>query len=91
MKFKVSKKDFIMFIIFCIFLLYLCAIGVLNFAKFSSDGEFYGINPFPAFGRKYFAATMTFFTMALIVIFTSVSSYIFDKEKGKGIGLKVAK
>ncbi len=89
MKFKVSKRDFIMFIVFCIFLLYLCAIGVLNFAKFSADGEFYGLNPFPAFTKQYFAATMTFFTMALIIIFTSVSSYIFDKEKGKGFGISI--
>ena len=29
------------------------------------------------------------FVIALILIFTSVSSYIFNKEKGKGIGIKI--
>ena len=87
MKFKVSSKDLIMFIIFCVFLLYLCAIGVMNFVEFSRTGSFWGFNPFPAFSKDYFAATLVFFAIALIIIFTSVSSYIFDREKGKGIGL----
>ena len=43
MKFRVAKKDFIIFIIFCVFLLYLCAIAVLNFSSFASDGTFSGL------------------------------------------------
>ncbi len=89
MKFRVSKKDLIMFVVFCVFLLYVCAVVVVNISEFSSTGSFAGLNPFPAFTKDYFAATLTLFTMALIVIFTSVSTYIFDKEKGKGIGLVV--
>ena len=81
MKFRVSSKDFTIFVIFCIFLLYLCAIAVLNFSSFAYDGSFYGLNPFPAFGKDYIVLTLFMFVVALIIIFSSVSSYIFDKDK----------
>lgn len=89
MKFRVSKDDLIIFIIFCILLLYLCAIGVMNFVTFGAEGRFWGLNPFPAFGKDYIIITFVLFFAALIMIFTSVSSYIFTKEKGPGIGLKI--
>lgn len=89
MKFKVSKDDLIIFIIFCILLLYLCAIGVMNFVTFGAEGRFWGLNPFPAFSKDYIVITFVLFFAALIMIFTSVSSYIFTKEKGPGIGLKI--
>ncbi|MBR1416304.1 MAG: type IV secretory system conjugative DNA transfer family protein [Bacilli bacterium] len=89
MKFKVSKDDLLIFIIFCILLLYLCAIGVMNFVTFGAEGHLWGLNPFPAFGPKYIAITLVLFFAALIMIFTSVSSYIFSREKGSGIGIKI--
>ncbi len=89
MRFKVSPKDFVIFIIFCIFLLYLCAIAVLNFTSFFNDGTFAGLNPFPAFIGDNLALTIGMFAVALIIIFSSVSSYIFSKEKGHGFGLDV--
>ena len=89
MKFKVSKEDLIIFIIFCILLLYLCAIGVMNFVTFGAEGHLWGLNPIPAFGPKYIGITLVLFFAALIMIFTSVSSYIFTREKGPGIGLKI--
>ena len=79
MKFRVSSKDFIIFVLFCIFLLYLCAIAVLNFSSFADDGTFYGLNPFPAFTGDYILLTLFMFAIALVIIFSSVSSYIFDK------------
>ncbi len=81
MKFRVSSKDFIIFVIFCVFLLYLCAIAVLNFSSFAEDGSFYGLNPFPAFTGDYLLLTLFMFIVALIIIFSSVSSYIFDRDK----------
>ena len=89
MKFRVSKEDLIMFIAFCILLLYLCAIAVMNFVTFGAEGHLWGLNPFPAFSSKYIVVTLVLFFAALIMIFTSVSSYIFSKEKGPGIGLKL--
>ncbi len=89
MKFKVSKEDLIIFIVFCILLLYLCAIGVMNFVTFGKEGHLWGLNPFPAFSKDYIAITFVLFFAAIIMIFTSVSSYIFTREKGPGIGIKI--
>lgn len=89
MKFKISPKDFMIFCLYCILLLYLCAIAVLNFSSFINKGEFYGLLPFEAFSGNYLIITLAIFVASLILIFTSVSSYVFNKEKGKGIGLKI--
>ena len=87
MKFKVTKKDFMLFCIYCGILLYFCAIAVLNFSSFSTDGTFYGLLPFKAFTPQYIGFTLGLFVAALILIFTSVSSKIFSKDKGDGFGL----
>lgn len=89
MKFRVSVKDFIIFVVFCVFLLYISALLVLNFASFAGTGLFYGLNPIKAFSSQYLVITIVVFAIFLILIFTSVSSYIFDKDKGKGLGLKL--
>lgn len=89
MKFKITPKDFLIFCLYCLLLLYLCAIAVLNFSSFINEGEFYGLLPFKAFTGDYIAITLFMFIIALILIFTSVSSYIFNKEKGKGFGIKL--
>ena len=89
MKFRVAPKDFVTFLLFCIFLLYLCAIAVLNFTSFMEEFAFAGLNPFPAFVGDNLIITLIMFFTALLVIFTSVSSYIFDRQKGHGIGLKI--
>lgn len=87
MKFKVTKKDFMLFCIYCGILLYFCAIAVLNFSSFSTDRTFYGLLPFKAFTPQYIGFTLGLFVAALILIFTSVSSKIFSKDKGEGFGL----
>ncbi len=89
MKFKITPKDFLIFVLYCILLLYLCAIAVLNFSSFINEGEFYGLLPFKAFTKDYIVLTLFMFFVSLIIIFTSVSSYVFSKEKGKGFGLKL--
>lgn len=93
MKFKVEKKDFVLFVIYCILLLYLCAIAVLNFTSLANDGVFYGLLPFKAFIPPYLGPTIILFIIALVVVFTSVSSYIFDKDKtkdGRIFGIKIS-
>ena len=91
MKFKVEPKDFFLFIVYCLILLYLCALAVSNLFSLLNDGTFSGLFPISAFYLKYLPFTLGLFIGALIMIFTSVSSYIFDKQKGHGIGLKIAK
>lgn len=87
MKFKVEKKDLIIFIAFCVFLLYLCAIGVLNASSIATEGRFYGFLPFKAFTAKYIGMTFFLFLAALIGIFMAVKSYIFDRDKGFGFSV----
>lgn len=89
MKFNVSAKDLVLFIVFCIFLLLLCSIAVSNAVSIINDGEFLGLNPFIGFAPHYIFGTLLLFFIVLIAIFASVSSYIFDREKGKGIGLNI--
>ena len=89
MKFRITKKDLTIFAAFCVLLLYLCAIAILNFDSFANSGAFYGLLPFKAFTLHYLPLTLGMFFVALIVIFSSVSSYIFNKEKGKGVGIKL--
>lgn len=89
MNFKVSTRDLIIFIVFCIFLLFLCAIAVLNVTSLLNEGSFAGLNPFPAFIPPFLGATIVVFLAVLVAIFLSVSSYIFDKESGSGISLKL--
>lgn len=89
MKFKVEPKDFVLFVLYCILLLYLCAIAVLNFTSLTNDGTFYGLLPFKAFIMPYLPVTLTLFIIALIIIFTSVSSYIFSRDKSGGFGLSI--
>ncbi len=88
MKFKVEPKDFFIFILYCLILLYLCALAVSNLFSLLNTGTFAGLIPVSAFTR-YLFITLILFVGVLVLIFTSVSSYIFDKEKGHGIGLKV--
>lgn len=90
MKFKVEPKDFFLFALYCIVLLYLCALAVSNFFCLINTGTFYGLIPISAFTLTYLPFTIGLFIGALILIFTSVSSYIFDKQKGAGLGLKIA-
>lgn len=89
MKFKVEPKDFLLFILYCLILLYLCALAVSNLFCLINTGTFYGLLPLSAFTITYLPFTIGLFIGALILIFTSVSSYIFDKQKGVGLGLKI--
>lgn len=83
MKFRISGKDLGIFIVFAIFLLYLCALITGNISSFGSTGTFSGLSPFPGLS-KYLGATLILFVIFIVLIFTSVSSYIFERKKGIG-------
>jgi len=72
-----------MFIVFVVFLLYLCALITTNFSYFGKTGAFYGLSPIPGL-TEYLGATLVLFIIFLVLIFTSVSSYVFDRKKGIG-------
>jgi type IV secretion system protein VirD4 len=90
MKFKVDPKDFYLFVLYCLILLYLCALFVANLFSLVNTGTFYGLIPISAFTLQYLPITLSIFFGAIILIFTSVSSYIFDRQKGSGfLGLLI--
>ncbi len=91
LKFRAEPKDILIFVIFCVVLLYFVAIAVLNISSFANTGLLHGLNPFPAFESEYIGATLLFFVGALAAIFTSVSSYFFDREKGLGFKAEAKK
>lgn len=91
LKFRAEPKDILIFVIFCIALLYFCAIAIVNLSTFAQEGVFSGLNPFPAFGPDLLGSTIVFFIFALAAIFTSVSSYFFDREKGIGVKAEAKK
>ena len=84
-KFRADPEDILMFVLFAIFLLYIVCIGVLNLSSFATEGYLSGLNPFPAFTKKYIGATLTFYFLSLGGLLVSVSSYFFEREKGFGI------
>ncbi len=90
LKLRINSDDLWKLILFAIALFYLVAIAVLNIGEFARGNGFHGLNPLPVFTTGYFAPTMVFYLIALIVIITSVSSSIFEREKG-GPGIVVGK
>ena len=85
LKLRAEPKDWLIFGIFAIFLLFFIAILVGNIVGLTKGTELTGINPFPAFSKDLFPLTMVIYIAVLILVFTSVSSYFFDREKGIGI------
>ncbi len=87
LKIRVKQKDFFYFVLICIALFIGCAILAINFLQFGEDGTLAGINIFTHFSTKALKLTCVLFIVSLIGIFMSVSSTIFNFEKG-GLGIK---
>ncbi len=85
LKARVDNKDLLFFIIFCVVLFFITAIGFLNIVVFINSSEFHGFNLLPAFTREYLPYILLVFIVFLIIIFTSISSHIFEFEKGVGL------
>ncbi len=83
-----STKDIVKFLIYCVFLLYLVAIGVLNIHYFSTESYFWGLNPFPAFGREFLITTIVFYIAALTASIMGVSNFLIQRDKGFGFTTK---
>lgn len=84
LKFRIDKDDLKIFIIFAIFLLYIVAIGIVNLKTFGSEGRLSGLNPFPAFAPDMILDTIVVYLLCLGGLLVSVSSYIFERDKGFG-------
>lgn len=90
LKLRINTDDLKKIIIFAIVLLYLVAIAVLNVGSFVHENKLHGLNPIPAFTTSYFFPTMVFYLAALIGMVSTVSSSIFEREKG-GPGIIIGK
>lgn len=85
LKIRVDSEDLLIFGIFAIFLLFVVAIAVANLSSLATDGFFSGINPLPAFSKDNIATTIVFYLLCLFALIVSVSSKIFEFDKGVGI------
>lgn len=85
LKIRVDSEDLLLFGIFAIFLLFVVAIAVANLSSLATDGFFSGINPLPAFSSDNIATTIVFYLLCLFALIVSVSSKIFEFDKGVGI------
>ncbi len=86
-KFTADSKDITAFGIYAVALLLLIALAVLNLPYLAANGEFYGLNPLPAFAPGKIHITLTFYIVCLIFSFFSVQSHFFEFEKGVGFGI----
>ena len=84
---KVTSKDLTIFIIFSVILFYVCSITVLNVMYMVNEGEFYGLNPFPALLPPYVVFTLLIFLCVEIGIIISVKDTIFDMSDGIGFSI----
>ena len=84
---KVTSKDLTIFIIFSVILFYVCSITVLNVMSMVNEGEFAGLNPFPALLPPYILFTLIIFICVEIGIILSVKDTIFDMSDGIGFSI----
>lgn len=87
LKFRAEAKDIIMFILFSIFCFYIVSIGVLNAMSILKDGTVHGLNPIPIFRSENIILAIILYLVVIIIAFTSVSSYFFEREKGVGVAV----
>ena len=86
-KFRAEPKDVLIFVIFSIFCFYVITIGVLNALSILRDGSLAGLNPFPILGTNDIFLVIIIYIAVLIIAFTGVSSYFFERDDGVGIKL----
>ncbi len=84
LKIRIDSEDLMIFGLFALFLLYVVAIMVANLSSLATDGVISGLNPLPAFSGGNLVATLVFYFLTLGVLIISVSSRIFELDKGIG-------
>ena len=91
MKIKAEKKDWIKFIVFAFALFYLSTLIVENLGNWANYGivdPYIWLFPYHIYMPVRLAASILVFIVLLVWVLTSVSSLIFDKEKGVGFTVK---
>ena len=91
MKIKAEKKDWIKFIVFALALFYLSTLIVENLGNWANYGivdPYIWLFPYHIYMPVRLVASVLVFIVLLVWVLTSVSSLIFDKEKGVGFTVK---
>ena len=91
MKIKAEKKDWIKFIVFALALFYLSTLIVENLGNWANYGIvdlYIWLFPYHIYMPVRLVASVLVFIVLLVWVLTSVSSLIFDKEKGVGFTFK---
>ena len=91
MKIRAEKKDWIKFVVFALALFYLSTLIVENLGNWANYGivePYIWLFPYHIYMPVRLIASILVFVVLLIWILTSVSSLIFDKEKGFGFSVK---
>ncbi|MDO5002950.1 MAG: type IV secretory system conjugative DNA transfer family protein [bacterium] len=84
LKIRIDSEDLVIFGIFAIFLLFVVSLVVANLSSLATESAFSGLNPLPAFSSENITTTIVFYLITLGVIIFSVSSKIFEFDKGIG-------
>ena len=84
LKMRFEKDDMIKFGIYAFVLFITVAILASNLIKFSSTGEFAGLNFFIALSKDYIGSTLVLFLLTLLGLVFTCKSYFFEFEKGFG-------
>ncbi len=83
LKFRADPKNWFIFGVFMIFLFLLIDLIVVNAIAFLNNTSF-TLNPLLAFSEGLIAPVMVFYIGTVIVVFSSLNSYFFEREKGIG-------
>ena len=85
LKFRADPKDWMIFIVFSFMWLIIVSLLVVNIYNFMNEEDF-SVNFFLAFtSLTKLGVTLLIFIAGLVVAFTSVKSFFFEREKGIGI------
>ena len=84
LKFRAEKKDLIAFIVVAIFVLLLISVVISNVLSLINNGVPSGLNIFSTLNGSSFLLTIVVWVAIVGIVFGSVSSYFFEREKGIG-------
>lgn len=85
LKFRADPKDWMIFIVFSFMWLIIVSLLVVNIYNFMNEEDF-SVNFFLAFtSLTKLGVTLLIFIAGLVVAFTSVKSFFFERDKGIGI------
>lgn len=84
LKFRAEKKDLIAFIVVAIFVLLLTSVVISNVLSLINNGVPSGLNIFSTLNGSSFLLTIVVWVAIVGIVFGSVSSYFFEREKGIG-------